>query len=117
MDGEIVGVVIGSDLNVDIAAVLGIDIGTGGYTPSGEVGANLAPNLAGKGRKVGGRGGRRLNTILEVDVSRLGSIGPGDGGVESIKTLEASVTDRDLQKPTYDGCEKMLAFPEHHRCT
>jgi hypothetical protein len=95
-DGKIGILIVGIELKSGGATILSVDLSAGGNSPSGNICACLTPNIAWKRGNVGGGTNGRFDTIVEVNVSRLGGSCPVEGGVQAIKSIEVSITDGDL---------------------
>jgi hypothetical protein len=80
------------------AAVLAVDLSTGGNSPSRNISARLTPHVAGKRGDVSGWADSSLDTIVDVDISRFGRSFPVDGGVQTVESIKASITNRNLKK-------------------
>ena len=98
LEGNIVGLAVGVDLDGGVAQVLLGDVGAGRDSPGPEVPGRLAPEGAGHGGNVAGGHGGDVNSGLNVVVAGGGGGGPREGGVEAIEAVEGPVLHLDCEK-------------------
>jgi hypothetical protein len=95
-EGKISSLVIRVQFKLGTTALLGIDFAAKGNSPATSVGACLTPNIAWKRGDVGGGANGGLNSIAEINVAGGGFATPVEGGVQSVKSVKVSITERNL---------------------
>mmetsp|Transcript_96656 Transcript_96656/g.268795 ORF Transcript_96656/g.268795 Transcript_96656/m.268795 type:complete len:216 (-) Transcript_96656:41-688(-) len=86
--------IVGIELEIGRAAVLGIHFSTERDTPATSLCTSLSPDITGERGNIGGGADGRFNTVVKIDITRRRRSAPVYGGVESIKAIKISVTER-----------------------
>lgn len=102
VDVQVGGGVVGIDLNVSVGEVIG-HFCAGRDSPSRDLSTCLSPDAAGEGGNVGGWASSSLNSVGKIQIPSTGRGLPGNGGVQTIKSIEAAIADRDLQQNRNKG--------------
>lgn len=96
VDRKVILVVVGIDLDVGAAHVLWVHISASSNSPSGDIGAGLSPDLAGKRGNIRGWASGGFDSVGNVHVLVVGAALPSESWVKSIESIKVSITDRDL---------------------
>jgi hypothetical protein len=115
--GDVVILVVGIEIDVSRAHILAVDVGTSSNTPARDVGASLSPDGAWEGGDVGGRASSSLNTVAELHVAAAGGGLPTESRVKSIKAIEVSVADRNLQDHELEASYGLVRLRTSERYT
>mmetsp|Transcript_13286 Transcript_13286/g.38263 ORF Transcript_13286/g.38263 Transcript_13286/m.38263 type:complete len:324 (+) Transcript_13286:291-1262(+) len=92
-DGEVGIGVVGVDLHVSGAEILGVDVGAGGHAPSRNVGLDLSPDGLWQGGEVAGGSDVGLDSVADVEVAVVGGSLPRERRVQSVDAVEVAILD------------------------